>query len=179
MTRSIVRFMAAGMLLSVALATPGAAQTAAPDKKESAEKNDGDRALDTVENIATKPLKDLNIMKKKVPPELLEVMDNPYALKGIRKCSDFRREVNKLTAVLGPDVDSAEAQAASNKEQTAAEFVFGAAESVAGSLIPFSGVIRMISGASKRDNFAKAAVYAGSVRRAYLKGTARAKRCKI
>jgi hypothetical protein len=146
-------------------------------EKSDSEKNDGDRALDTMENIATRPLKDLNIVKKKVPPELEAMMDDPYSLAGLRTCRQYAAEVRKITKMVGPDVDSVEARA-SKKKQTPAEFAFGATEAIAGSLIPFSGVIRFVSGAQKRERYAQAAVYAGTVRRAYIKGMARSKGCK-
>lgn len=169
--------------LAPVLAGPAFAQAAKQDEKKAdkkpGEKDDGDRALDTVENIATKPLKDLNIVKKKVPPALEAMMDDPYSLRGLRTCRQYAAEVRKITGMVGPDVDSAEARAARKKKQTPAEFAFSATESIAGSLIPFSGVIRLVSGAQKREKFAQAALYAGTVRRAYIKGTARAKGCKV
>lgn len=172
--------------LAVALAGPVAgpvlaqaqAQTADPKEKDSDKMNDGDRALDTMENIATRPLKDMNIVKKKIPPELEAMMETPYALKGMRYCRHYVAEVKMIDEMVGPDVDSAEAMAEKAK-QTPAEFAFGATEALAGGLIPFSGVVRFISGAQKREQYAASALYAGSLRRAFLKGTARAKGCKI
>ncbi|GGI80978.1 hypothetical protein GCM10007973_16880 [Polymorphobacter multimanifer] len=175
-TTTTATFAAAmALLLGAAAAT---AQTADPKDKGSDKINDGDRALDTMENIATKPLKDLNLMKKKVPPELEAMMENPYALTGLKTCRQYAAEVTKITEMVGPDVDSAEARA-DKKKQTPAEFAFGATEAIAGSLIPFAGVIRFVSGAQKRERYAQAAVYAGTVRRSYIKGTARAKGCKV
>jgi hypothetical protein len=153
------------------------AQPQDPKDKSSDKINDGDRALDTMENIATKPLKDMNIVKKKIPPELEAMMKEPYSMKGLKTCKQIIAEVRKIDAMLGPDVDSAEAKAGA-KDQTPSEFVLGTAEAVAGSLIPFTGVIRFVSGAQKREKYAQAAVFAGSVRRAYLKGTARNRGCK-
>lgn len=157
---------------------PTLAQTPPPSEKGSDKINDGDRALDTMENIATKPLKDMNIVKKKVPPELEAMMENPYSMTGLKTCRQYAAEVKRIDGFVGPDVDSAAARA-DKKAQTPAEFAFGATEAVAGSLIPFSGVIRYVSGAQKRERFAQAAVYAGSVRRSFIKGTARAKGCKV
>jgi hypothetical protein len=173
-------FVLAGLALALTagLAGPTLAQPVDPKDKGSETINDGDRALDTMENIATKPLKDMNIMKKKIPPELEAMMEEPYSLKGIRYCRHYIAEVRAIDEMLGPDVDSAEALA-EKKKQTPAEFAFGATEAIAGSLIPFTGVIRFISGAQKRERYAQAAVYAGTVRRSFLKGMGRAKGCKI
>lgn len=175
-TTTTAAFAAAMAMLLGAAA--GQAQTADPKDKGSDKINDGDRALNTMENIATKPLKDLNIMKKKVPPELEAMMEDPYSLTGLRTCRQYSAEVKKISEMVGPDVDSAEARA-DKKDRTPAEFAFGATEAIAGSLIPFSGVIRFVSGAQKREKFAQAAVYAGTVRRSYIKGMARAKGCKV
>jgi hypothetical protein len=133
-----------------------------------------DKIGNTVENIAEKPLRDLNLMKDEIPPKLLSVMERPYSLDGMRTCRQFNAEIGQLTAVLGPDVDAVKPK----KGETAAETMLGAAESVAGGIIPGSGLIRKLSGAEKAAEKAKAAVLAGSLRRAYLKGTARAKGCR-
>lgn len=156
----------------LAFAMPLAAQTAQPPK----ERSGIDKVGDTVENIGAKPLKDMNIIKPKVAPELEAVMAAPYALTGLRTCVQYKAAIGKLTVLLGPDVDSAQA-ARDNK--TPAEFALSLGETAAGSLIPGMGIVRMVSGADKRQKYAQAAIYAGSVRRAYLKGTARAKGCKV
>lgn len=167
------------LVLALAQAPPVAAQApkaaekpATPDKK-----SDLDKVGDTAENIVEKPLKDLNLMKDKVPPQLLAVMERPYALDGIKTCKDFKATITRLTDVLGPDVDSVEAQQKGGP--TASEKVLGGVESVAGGLIPFNGLIRKVSGAEAAQKRAQAAVFAGSLRRAYLKGTARGRGCKI
>ena len=162
------------LALLLGLAAPVLAQPTnqLPDEKIS----DIDKVGNTAENIATKPLKDLNLMKDKIPPEVLAVMKEPYSLKGIKGCSQFKARITRLTELLGPDVDSG---LAAKRGQNAGEFALSAAESVAGSLIPGAGLIRKISGAEAAQKKAQAAVLAGQLRRAYLKGTARAKGCKV
>lgn len=129
----------------------------------------------TAQNIVEKPLKDLNVSKEKIPPQLESIMQRPYDLTGLKTCADFASAIKKLDAVLGPDVDAVK-QA---KGETASEMVLGAAESAAGGLIPGTGIIRKVSGAEAAEKKAKAAVFAGSLRRAYLKGSANAKGCKV
>lgn len=167
----------AGFVALMALATPALAQTPAPEKPKSDPKSDLDKVGDTMENVATKPLKDLNIIQAKVDPEVERIMAAPYALNGIKTCAQFKTAIGKLTAVLGPDVDAPENRAKNDKSP--AEQALSLGESAAGGIIPFSGVIRRLSGAQAKQDYAKAAIYAGSVRRAYLKGTARAKGCKV
>ncbi|GGE18062.1 hypothetical protein GCM10011529_25720 [Polymorphobacter glacialis] len=154
------------------LASAAAGQQTNPPK----ERSGIDKVGDTVENIGAKPLKDMNIIKDKVDPRIEAAMEEPYSLKGIKTCAQFKTAITTLTGVLGPDVDSPQAQ---RKDQTPAEFALSLGESAAGSIIPFMGVVRKISGADARQKYAQAAIYAGSVRRAYLKGTARQKGCKI
>jgi len=151
--------------LAFLLALPAAAQ----------EKSDADKVGDTAKNMATKPLKDLNLLRDEVPPELLEVMNNPYSLAGLKTCRQMSAEIARMTSVLGPDVDAVQAKSG----ETATEAVLGTAESVVGSLIPGAGIMRRLSGADAAQRKAQAAVFAGSLRRAYLKGRAGGRGCKI
>jgi hypothetical protein len=132
-------------------------------------------AADTAGNIATKPLKDANVIKSEIPPKLLAVMGQPYSLAGLKTCADFSREIGQLTSILGPDVDTVQPKSGTS----ASEAVLSGIEDMAGRLVPASGLIRKVSGAEAEEKKAKAAIYAGSLRRAYLKGTARAKGCKV
>ena len=157
---------------ALTLASSGQAQTPPIDKPQT----DLDKIGDTVENIGTKPLKDLNIIKPEIDEGLQRIMAEPYSLTGIKTCSQYNAAIGRLTYVLGPDVDSPEFQ---KKSKTPAEQALSLGESAAGSIIPFSGVIRRLSGAEAKQNYAKAVIYAGSVRRAYLKGAASAKGCKV
>ena len=165
--RNIVRAFAMALTATAAMA-----QVPPSDTPQSGM----DKIGDTVEYIGTKPLKDLNLIKPKVDEGLERIMADPYSLRGVRTCSQFNAAIGRLTYVLGPDVDSPEFK---KKAKTPAEQALSLGESAAGSLIPFSGVIRRLTGAEAKQNYAKAVVYAGSVRRAYLKGTARAKGCKV
>ncbi len=170
-TMTMMRTLKLALLLG--LAAPVLAQPAIEKSDEKV--SDMDKVGNTAENIATKPLKDLNLMKDEIPPEVLAVMKEPYSLKGIKGCKQYKAKIVRLTELLGPDVDSG----IKKKGQNAGEFALSAAESVAGSLIPGAGLIRKISGAEAAQKKARAAVLAGQLRRAYLKGTARAKGCKV
>ena len=153
------------------LGVAGAAQTPAKPK------SDAEKVLDTGQNIVEKPLKDLNLMKDEIPPELQAIMNAPYDLKGMTTCKQYSAALAKLNEALGPDVDSAAARNA--KGESATEFTLSSAQSLAGSLIPGMGIVRKISGAEAAQKKANAAVFAGSLRRAFIKGTAKAKGCKI
>ena len=162
--------------LVAALAMGSAALGQSPPPADTTSKTDLDKIGDTVENIGAKPLKDLNLIQPKIDPAIERIMAAPYSLQGMKTCSQYRTAVKRLTEVLGPDVDAAENQ---HKAKSPAEQALSLGESAAGSLIPFSGVIRRLSGAEAKQNYAKAAIFAGSLRRAYIKGTARAKGCRV
>lgn len=129
----------------------------------------------TAGNIVTKPMKDVNLLKDEIPPLLLSASAAPYSLGGLRTCQQLATEIGKLDSVLGPDVDKLPAK----DGETAGEVALGGVESLVGGLIPGTGLIRKISGAEAHAKKVQAAFYAGGLRRAYLKGTARAKGCKL
>lgn len=160
------------MLVGLCLALPVLAQSA-PEKPKD---DTVDKVGDSAERMATKPLKDLNLMKDEIPPEIQAIMDRPYDIRKLKTCADKKAAVKRLTEVLGPDVDSKQAQ---KKGENPAEFALGTAESVVGGLIPGMGIIRKISGAEAAEKRAKAAVLAGQLRRAYIKGAASGQGCKI
>jgi hypothetical protein len=155
--------------LVIGIAFPAAAQTPPPASTAS-------QAAGSAERMAMQPLRDLNIVRDGVPPELTAIMEEPYSLKGLRGCADYKREIARMTTLVGPDVDSPEARAASG---TSTEFVLGTAESVVASLVPGRGIIRRVSGAADAEKQAKAAALAGSLRRAFLKGRASGLNCKV
>ncbi len=132
------------------------------------------QAAGSAERMAVQPLRDLNIVRDGVPAALLAVMDAPYSLTGLRGCAAYRREIARMTTLVGPDVDSAAARAAPG---SSAEFVLGTAESVVAGLVPGRGVIRRVSGADAAEKQARAATLAGSLRRAFLKGRAGGMNC--
>jgi hypothetical protein len=74
--------------------------------------------------------------------------------------------------VLGDDIDVVEEKTAGEKRGNT---VGSLAKSVVGSLIPFGGIIREISGANENQRQWQVALYAGSVRRAFIKGAAAAR----
>jgi hypothetical protein len=163
------------VVTAMLLIGPAFAQATPTPPPES--KSDLDKVGDTMSGVAEKPLKDLNIIKAEVDPYLEPLMKNPYAMTNLKTCKDYKAAIARLDSILGPDVDSAEAQA--QTKQSPAEFALETGASVAGSLIPLSGLIRKVSGAEARQKYANAAVYAGGLRRAYVKGLAKGRGCKL
>lgn len=126
----------------------------------------------TAGDVVTTPLSDLNIKKDEVPELLVRARAKPYDLSGLSRCPAIGAEVAKLDAVLGDDIDIARDDGNSTIKMG------NIAKSVVSSLIPFGGVIREISGANAQQRKWNEAIYAGSVRRAFLKGVGQQRGCK-
>jgi hypothetical protein len=125
-------------------------------------------------DTVTQPLSDINIRRRDIPPELLAIRDDPYSLEGIGNCRAIIAEVQKLDTVLGPDLDEIEVNGLARKRR---EGVAGAAGGLIASLIPFRSLIREVTGAEQADRNYRAAIYAGVVRRGFLKGYGQHRRC--
>lgn len=126
----------------------------------------------TVGDVVTSPLSDLNIKKDEVPAVLVTAREKPYSLGGMGRCPAISSEIAQLDAVLGDDIDIARDDGGSNIS------VGNVAKSLVRSLIPFGGVIRELSGANAQERKWNEAIYAGSVRRAFLKGVGQQRGCK-
>lgn len=140
----------------LALALAGAPALAQDDKPVT---DDSVGAKD----VARTPLTDLNLRSDPIPQLLIEAQQDPYGTEGLRRCSDYAAAVRELDAVLGVDFDVATPE----ERRINAGRV---AQSVVGSLIPFRGVIREVSGAAKHERDFQEAILAGMMRRAFLKG---------
>ena len=149
--------------LALLAAVPAAAQTAVAPSNVTA----GD--------VVAKPLDDLNLRRDEIPLILIAARDDTYAVKGLRSCRALGAEIGRLDAVLGPDIDVAADQSLGEKRGNA---VGALAKSVIGSFIPFGGVIREVTGAAARERQWQVALYAGTARRAYLKGYGQARGCR-
>jgi hypothetical protein len=162
-----MRRFAVPLLFSI-IALPAAAQTAPGEK----DKPTTSRALDA----ATQPVEDINLKKDEIPQDLLDILDDPYSLKGIRKCTEVRAAVEKLDAVLGPDLD---VQIAEDKGKKRADTVLRLSGNFLSNLIlPFRGIVREISGSAENQRRYKAAIVTGVARRSFLKGYGASKGCK-
>ncbi len=134
-----------------------------------------------VTDAATSPLSDLNLIRTKIPPVLLEARKQPYAIPAEATCADLAAKVQELDAVLGPDLDApAAASDAGLVEQgtnEAKNAAIGALRSTSESIVPFRGWVRRLSGAERHSQEVAAAIVAGTVRRAFLKGLMVSKPC--
>lgn len=126
-----------------------------------------------VASAATAPLNDLNLVKTEIAPVLVAAKNAPYRVVNAN-CEAIAQEVVALDNVLGPDVDAAPQANTTNLldrgTQHLSQKATGALRTTTEGLIPFRGWIRKLSGAQKHSESMTAAVAAGIVRRAYLKG---------
>ncbi|PKP94266.1 MAG: hypothetical protein CVT75_04650 [Alphaproteobacteria bacterium HGW-Alphaproteobacteria-14] len=114
--------------------------------------------------VAKTPLRDFNIDARDIPEVLRVAERDPYATAGLRRCDAMVNEIAALDQVLGADYDIAldDGKGGLNKGRIG--------QSVVGSIIPFRGVVREVTGAADAERALRAAYTAGMVRRAFLKG---------
>ncbi|MCT2558206.1 hypothetical protein N0B51_04360 [Tsuneonella sp. YG55] len=122
------------------------------------------------EDVAMTPITDLNLAKDEIPSVLLAAQADPYASTGVRTCKDIAAAIAPLDAALGPDMDVV----AGENDRISPGSV---AKSVVASFIPFRGILRELTGAAEHQRDFQAAIYAGAVRRGYLKGLGQQKGC--
>jgi hypothetical protein len=171
-------------LLLLAVAVPLLAACASkseppPQKIQST----SDANKDGIAGAAQAPLRDMNLVRTKIPPVLLEAMADPYARPPGKKitCETLIMLVAPLDLALGEDVDKRppedDEDLMDRGKRMAGSAAFGAMASAAQDLIPMRGWVRKLSGAEKHDKLVQHAVASGAIRRAYLKGLGEARGC--
>lgn len=142
-----------------------------------------DANKDGITGAAQAPLRDMNLVRTKIPPVLLEAMADPYARPPGKKitCETLIMLVAPLDLALGEDVDrrppEEDEDLMDRGKRMAGSAAFGAMASAAQDLIPMRGWVRKLSGAEKHDKLVQHAVASGAIRRAYLKGLGESRGC--
>jgi len=127
------------------------------------------------------PFHDVNLVRTKIPDALLDAIDAPYARPRPLTCPELAAEIAPLDDALGPDLDKPATAANPSLLQrggvlgrdTAADAVRSTVEG----LIPYRAWVRKLTGAEQHDRLVDAAIAAGAVRRAYLKGLGLSMHC--
>ena len=124
------------------------------------------------------PLRDLNVLRTKIPLVLLEAMADPYYRPPAKKlsCGEIDALLEPLDQALGADLDEP-SKDSDDLVVKGRGTVLGAVAGATSGVIPFRGWIRKLSGAEKHDSYVEAAITAGAVRRGYLKGLGESKGC--
>jgi hypothetical protein len=129
---------------------------------------------------ATTPLRDLNLIRERIPAVLIRAEDRPYDIFGLESCDGILAEVTALDEALGPDLDQPRVdidgmhKGASYAAQAALDGVKDLAEGV----IPMRSWVKRLSGATRAESEARRAVVAGSVRRGFLKALGMTRNCE-
>jgi hypothetical protein len=152
------------IVLALSVAT-SALPVAARDSSQPAANRDPD-----ARDVAMTPVTDLNLAKDEVPAVLLAAVADPYTSTSVSDCRAIETSIAELDAVLGPDMDIV-------VEEGDRLSTGRMAKSVVASFIPFRGILREITGAAEQERDWRAAIYAGSVRRGFLKGLGQQKGC--
>lgn len=131
---------------------------------------------ESLEGAVSAPLRDVNLLRTKIPPVLLEARAEPYGRPQPATCAQLIALITPLNLALGPDlyeksVDENDLMAQGQRK------LLGAVAGLAQDVIPFRGWVRRLSGAEQHDRLVRDAIIAGGVRRAYLKGLGEAKGC--
>lgn len=150
--------------------------------------NAGRSAVGGVEQVGaglgaavTAPLDDLNLRAQPIPTVLLQAQGNPYDLRNLNHCTTIGAELARLDEALGPDTDEPPAQDGSYRSEQAADAAAKATlEAIRGAttdFIPGRSWIRRLSGAEQHSRNVQAAIQAGRMRRAFLKGVGMQRNC--
>lgn len=173
-----MRILSSLVLASLIAASPAMAQKPAENAKEAQKAEKDDKKDDpkpvtesdvSAGDVATTPLSDLNLKKGEIPPLLIAAQDRPYDLSGMTRCSRLTGAVRELDQVLGYDIDITDPEGGTSAGKVA--------QSAVGSLIPFRGLIREVSGANAQERKLQLAIRAGMARRAFLKGVGLQRGC--
>lgn len=137
-----------------------------------------------LEKAAVTPLNDLNLVNAPIPETLQQSARAPYALPGGSArpaCETLAAEVQALDEVLGPDLDRSPAPGnpglIERGGDAAVDALHKAVQGAAEGVVPFRSWVRKLSGAERYSRQVAAAIAAGTVRRAFLKGLGQAQGC--
>lgn len=127
-----------------------------------------------ISQAATTPLSDLNLVRADIPAVLRSAEKGPYHLPRDASCAGIAADVTAIDAVLGPDLDVPATPSnpglLERGSGAAGNAAVGALRGAAEGAVPFRGWVRKLSGAERYSREVAAAIAAGSVRRAFLKG---------
>ena len=127
----------------------------------------------TMAEAVSQPLRDLSIIRRQVPPVLLRAVAGPYDAPAPTSCTQIAADIAELDEALGPDFDSVEGV---RRTSLVRGLAIDGVRSVIG--LPYRGLIRVITGARRRDDALQLAIMAGISRRGFLKGMSRGMACE-
>jgi hypothetical protein len=120
-------------------------------------------------NALATPFRDINLVREEIPSVLMAAATAPYARPDPMTCAQITALLLPLNGALGPDIDQMKVDTES-LEDLGSEAILDAIADFAAGAIPYRSWVRKLSGADEQQKRMRAAVAAGAVRRAYLKG---------
>jgi len=132
---------------------------------------------ESLEGAMSAPLRDVNILRTKIPPVLLAAQADPYARPQPATCAAIIAAIKPLNEALGADLDE-DAKDEDDLLTRGQETALGAVAGFTQDVIPFRGWVRKLTGAEQHDKLVQSAIVAGGVRRAYLKGLGESRGCR-
>lgn len=175
---NVLPLLALTALVAACASTPSSPASSGPARANPAEPGADTRLT----QAAVAPLSDLNLVQDKIPPLLQAAQKAPYALPADRSCQALAADVQALDAVLGADLDAPRSEddpsLLDQGTGAAGDAAIGAVRSTTEGVIPFRGWVRKLTGAERHARAVSAAIAAGMVRRAYLKGLGQAAGCQ-
>jgi hypothetical protein len=140
-----------------------------------------DKTAGRMGDAAITPLSDLNLKREAIPAVLLDAGHAPYAIPADRSCEALRASLHQLDLALGPDLDAPDSASDPSLLDRGTDALenkaVGMVQSTAEGLIPFRSWVRKLTGAERHARKVAAAIAAGGVRRAFLKGWGQAQGC--
>ena len=168
----------ASLLLAACASRPAVAP---PNPQAGASTPAAVQAGTVITSAITSPLNDLNLAQTEIPAVLLDAQKQPYATPVDSSCVGLSTQVQALDAALGADLDVPASPSNPGMVERGSSFAGDAAGSAlkgaAEGLVPFRGWVRRLSGAEQHSKDVAAAITAGAVRRAYLKGLGQVQHC--
>jgi hypothetical protein len=135
------------------------------------------KASTQLTQAATTPLTDLNLVRADIPPVLAAAQKAPYGVPADRSCEALAKDVRALDAALGADLDTPPGATNPSLVERGGDAALGAVSNAAAGIVPFRGWVRKLTGAERYAKEVAAAIAAGTIRRAYLKGIGQAAGC--
>lgn len=134
-----------------------------------------------VGQAAITPLSDLNVVQEEIPDALGHAAKGPYAAPQAPGCAPILTEILALDEALGADLDDPKVREKPSLLTRGTDLAENAGVSAVRrtveGFVPFRSWLRKLSGAEKHSKQVSAAITAGGIRRAYLKGRSDAMGC--
>ena len=131
--------------------------------------------------VAT-PLTDLNLVQDRIPEALMVAKQEPYRVPADQSCDSLTDQIDALDEALGADLDKdatlADPGLIERGTTMAHDEAFAAITRTVEGVVPFRSWVRKLTGSERHSKRIAAAIAAGGIRRAFLKGIRVARLCQ-